>query len=94
MRVEIWSRTRGCIEVLDYWTSIAAMGDDIPSKGSLLAQQHAARGFGGHTKGHVTGRDDGKPAKRVQPRNAPCVCGSGKKAKRCHVYYPDQSPAT
>lgn len=38
---------------------------------------------------HVCGSDNGKGRKR-QSRNAPCVCGSGKKAKRCCVWQPQQ----
>lgn len=37
-------------------------------------------------RGRVVGRDNGKNRK-VQPRNAPCECGSGKKAKNCCVYF-------
>jgi len=39
-------------------------------------------------RGRICGRDDGKPAVRTQPRNSPCVCGSGKKAKKCCVVFP------
>jgi SEC-C motif-containing protein len=42
------------------------------------------------TKGHICGRDMGKPARQIQPRNAKCLCGSGRKAKRCCVYVPQQ----
>jgi uncharacterized protein YchJ len=36
-------------------------------------------------RGRIVGRDYGKGPKK-QPRNAPCVCGSGKKAKHCCAY--------
>ena len=39
-------------------------------------------------RGRICGRDNGKPAVRTQPRNSPCVCGSGKKAKKCCVVFP------
>lgn len=39
-------------------------------------------------RGRICGRDGGKPAFRTQPRNSPCVCGSGKKAKKCCVVFP------
>lgn len=29
------------------------------------------------------------PARKEQPRNKPCSCGSGKKAKRCCVFVAD-----
>ena len=32
--------------------------------------------------------DYGVPAVRTQPRNSLCVCGSGKKAKKCCVVFP------
>ena len=35
-------------------------------------------------KGNICGHDMGKDPKKYQPRNAPCMCGSGKKAKKCH----------
>lgn len=41
-------------------------------------------------RGRVCGRDMGKPAVRIQPRNAPCVCGSGQKAKRCCINFPKE----
>lgn len=41
--------------------------------------------FGG-SRGHVCGRDRVKDAKRKQPRNQSCLCGSGVKAKRCCVW--------
>lgn len=42
----------------------------------------------GHSpvSGHIVGWDKGK-GRKTQPRNAPCECGSGKKAKRCCVYF-------
>ncbi len=40
------------------------------------------------TQGHICGWDNGKPSRKIQPRNAKCVCGSGKKAKHCCVYFP------
>lgn len=36
-------------------------------------------------KGHVVDSDNGK-GKKYQPRNQPCQCGSGLKAKKCCVY--------
>lgn len=36
-------------------------------------------------KGRIASRDNGK-GQKVQPRNSPCMCGSGMKAKRCCVY--------
>lgn len=30
------------------------------------------------------------PAGKKQPRNAPCCCGSGTKAKRCCVTFPQR----
>lgn len=36
-------------------------------------------------RGHICGRDNGKDPKKPQKRNAPCSCGSGKKAKKCCV---------
>jgi hypothetical protein len=54
------------------------------------------KGFRSDQQGHVTpGRNKPRPLKfdgppieqlqadKKQPRNAPCACGSGKKAKRC-----------
>lgn len=34
----------------------------------------------------IIGGDNGK-GRKVQPRNQPCECGSGLKAKRCCVYF-------
>lgn len=34
----------------------------------------------------VVGWDNGK-SRQLQPRNSPCQCGSGRKAKRCCVYF-------
>lgn len=39
--------------------------------------------------GRIVGHDMGK-GRKLQPRNAVCVCGSGLKAKKCCVYYPQQ----
>ena len=41
-------------------------------------------------RGRICGRDNGKPQVRYQPRNSPCVCGSGKKAKKCCVVFPSE----
>lgn len=41
-----------------------------------------------HIGGNICGRDNGKPARQIQIRNSPCMCGSGKKAKKCCVYRP------
>jgi len=40
----------------------------------------------GSSRGHVCGRDGVRGAKRKQPRNQSCECGSGLKAKRCCVW--------
>lgn len=42
----------------------------------------------------ICGRDNGKPIKRSQPRNALCCCGSGRKAKKCCVYFPQPEQGT
>ncbi len=41
-------------------------------------------------RGRICGRDNGKPEIRTQPRNSPCVCGSGRKAKKCCVVFPSE----
>jgi uncharacterized protein YecA (UPF0149 family) len=41
-------------------------------------------------RGRNVTRDFGKPRVRTQPRNSLCVCGSGKKAKRCCVTFPGE----
>lgn len=38
--------------------------------------------------GHICGWDNGRPNRKQQPRNSQCVCGSGKKAKKCCQYFP------
>jgi uncharacterized protein YecA (UPF0149 family) len=42
------------------------------------------RGLGKRT--HICGMDNGKSKLLTLPRNAPCPCGSGRKAKRCCVH--------
>ena len=37
-------------------------------------------------RGHICGWDNGKDPKKPQKRNAPCSCGSGKKAKKCCIF--------
>jgi hypothetical protein len=39
------------------------------------------------TSGNVCGRDDGVDSLKKQKRNSYCSCGSGKKAKHCHIYF-------
>jgi uncharacterized protein YecA (UPF0149 family) len=41
-------------------------------------------------RGRNVTRDFGKPRVRTQPRNSLCVCGSGKKSKRCCVTFPGE----
>ena len=43
------------------------------------------------TKRVIVGRDNGKPVLKPQKRNDKCVCGSGRKAKNCCVYFPKES---
>lgn len=59
-------------------TMMALAGID-PS--SLPTHEHR----NARVEGRVVGRDNGISL-RKQPRNAPCQCGSGKKAKRCCVW--------
>lgn len=42
------------------------------------------------SKGIICGRDNGKPSQISQRRNSHCFCGSGKKAKKCCIYYPKE----
>lgn len=56
--------------------------------GSLDATTHDAIA----PKGVICGHDFGKPLKQVQKRNDPCMCGSGKKAKRCCVFVVEADP--
>ncbi len=36
--------------------------------------------------GRIVGRDNVKNAKKMQSRNSPCQCGSGRKAKKCCIF--------
>lgn len=56
--------------------SLAGSGASMPS--FVSTEKHAPIKT---ILGHVYGR-----GKRKQPRNAPCSCGSGKKAKACCVF--------
>lgn len=42
------------------------------------------------SRGIICGRDNGKPSQISQRRNSQCVCGSGKKAKKCCIYHPKE----
>jgi len=66
------------------------MKSRVSSMSELLAEVHIraedvepAHNLG--TQGRIVGR---APDRKFQPRNSPCVCGSGKKAKKCCVYFP------
>lgn len=37
----------------------------------------------GTVRGHVVGSDNGFDRDKKLPRNKPCLCGSGEKAKKC-----------
>ena len=61
----------------------AMMGCAANIDPSLIA--HSNSGKHAPINGHVCGWDNGKGRKK-QPRNAQCLCGSGRKAKHCCVY--------
>lgn len=54
-------------------------GVQMPDQCSYTSPKHKP------ITGRVVGWDNGKTRKR-QPRNQPCECGSGLKAKRCCVF--------
>ena len=71
------------------------MSENIPTA-ALVAGMAAVTALGGEMpempvekghppiKGNICGHDMGKDPQKYQPRNAKCMCGSGKKAKKCH----------
>lgn len=66
-------------QLLAGMAAIAALGgiEDIPQVKST--EKHTP------IKGHICGHDMGKDPKKCQKRNSLCMCGSGKKSKRCCV---------
>ena len=57
----------------------------VGSMPEVASSEPAERG----TRGVICGRDNGRG--RAQPRNLPCGCGSGIKAKKCCGSYPKKS---
>lgn len=60
--------------------SVAAAGELAPMPDVISSERHP------RINGRICGRDNGKPERQIQVRNSPCMCGSGKKAKKCCVY--------
>lgn len=65
-------------------TALAA----ISALASIGALNHSIHDDKDHAPigGRIVGRDFVKNAKKMQSRNSPCQCGSGRKAKKCCVF--------
>jgi len=59
-----------------------------------VAMQIPPASWKGHkgSAGVICGHDQGIDRMKSQPRNSPCQCGSGKKAKKCCRYVNPEKP--
>lgn len=66
--------------------AMAALGAATVGEGKVFVEPRTPRILRSEKKaafGICVGRDSGRDPHAEQPRNQPCKCGSGKKAKKC-----------
>lgn len=66
--------------------AMAALGAATVGEGKVFVEPRTPRLLRSEKKaafGVCVGRDSGRDPHAEQPRNQPCKCGSGKKAKKC-----------
>ena len=76
-------RIQGKLQAL---AAMAALGAATVGEGKVFIEPRTPRLFRSEKKaafGVCVGRDNGRDPHAEQPRNQPCKCGSGKKAKKC-----------
>ncbi len=76
-------RVQGKLQAL---AAMAALGAATVGEGKVFVEPRTPRILRSEKKaafGVCVGRDNGRDPHAEQPRNQPCRCGSGKKAKKC-----------